>query len=69
MFIFLFIETKLKVNGFYAMDKSNNKITLKWDPPVMAKDVRQYRVGRNIGVYNHLSGFLVTIPVKLWSSS
>ncbi|CAC5396232.1 unnamed protein product [Mytilus coruscus] len=37
-------ETKLKVNALHAMDKSYNKITLKWDPPMMSKEVRQYRL-------------------------
>ncbi|XP_052057673.1 papilin-like isoform X2 [Mytilus californianus] len=37
-------ETKLKVNALHAMDKSYNKITLKWDPPMMSNEIRQYRL-------------------------
>lgn len=26
------------------MEKTWNKITLQWDPPIMANEIRQYRV-------------------------
>jgi hypothetical protein len=38
------VETKLRVGGLHAMEKTWNKITLQWDPPVMASEIRQYRV-------------------------
>lgn len=47
MLFFLYpsmVETKLRVGGLHAMEKTWNKITLQWDPPVMASEIRQYRV-------------------------
>lgn len=47
------VETKLRVGGLHAMEKTWNKITLQWDPPVMASEIRQYRVNI-IYIYNLL---------------